>query len=150
MNTENREATSPENTMPEELENSLEQHMALMKQKVRERAHGLAAADAGQEGRPEVDLLHLSEAIKAVSATQQTENASPGFLSLVPPVTWVTAILAIVFGIFGIWAMATAPVGADDSKGFLDLGKGLIEIAKIFAGAIVGSATAAVTMGKCR
>jgi hypothetical protein len=56
-----------------------------------------------------------------------------------------------VFGVIGVIAIYFAPgTTGTDNKGFLELGKGFVEIAKIFAGAIVGSASAAATIGKGR
>ncbi len=53
-------------------------------------------------------------------------------------VTIVSALLAIVFGVIGFW-VGTHTVGPADQ-----LSSGAFDIAKIFAGAIVGSTTATV------
>jgi hypothetical protein len=63
------------------------------------------------------------------------------FFSYVSPLTIISSLLAILFAVLGLWASGAVGDLDPDKIKLLD-GKAYMDIAKIFAGAIVGSATA--------
>ena len=131
-----------ETLLPKELESSLEREMNRLKQQIREQTLKFAKETTGK--KDDVSMRELSHAFDQLISGQERPVK---FIYRVPPVTWISTVLALMFGILGVIAINVAPDGIQDNKGFLELGKGLVEIAKIFAGAIVGSATAAASMG---
>ncbi len=73
--------------------------------------------------------------------------ARRGFFDYILPVALLSAILACAFAALGLWAV----LGQQNVKEGLG-SQGFLDIAKIFAGAIVGSATVVVASGvrRCR
>jgi len=127
--------------LPEDLQSSLDQHSKRIQALIKRKASELAAQeDLGVEEKPEITVLHLAEAIKTYAPGTEmphlkgVQKESSRFYERLPPITLISAILAIVFGIIGVVAIRYGQAADIDGKGFID-------IAKIFAGAIVGSAT---------
>ena len=116
----------------------LTEHLQRVQDKIVEEAARLAA----QDNRAQIDPRDIAEAAKAfapgieVSQVPQLSGrpAAPRkpllleLLSSAPSITTVSAVLAVIFGVIG-WR-------AKDSSAF--------DIAKVFAGAIVGAAGATV------
>lgn len=86
----------------------------------------------------ELPLVDLEILAKAISEASEGKAASISFFDLFPPFTLVCAVLCILFGSLGLFGAAST------TPGFLD-------IAKIFAGALVGStASVALTSDRMR
>ncbi len=102
----------------------------------------LRAQQIAGKGKP-VTLTHLTQALNELSTQmafpEQPAPPKPTIRSrIAESITGVTAISAVLAVVFGTLAL----VRLDDTEGFLD-------IAKIFAGAIVGS-TAASTASRTK
>jgi hypothetical protein len=117
------------------LYDSLNHHM----QKVRERIIR-RAEDLTSEGE-EVDLPQLTKAVEEFAPGGEfPKRTQPGFLDYFPPLTILSAILAFAFAALGLWATLSSNAAKNNLGG-----QGFLDIAKIFAGAVVGSTTASMT-----
>lgn len=112
----------------------LDKHMEIVKNRILERASELAEAE-----KCAIEPRHISEAAKVFAPGIELPPKKEGwpasitaFFSAIfawsPSITTVSALLAVVFGAIG-WR---SPVGTAGANAF--------DIAKVFAGAIVGSA----------
>jgi len=108
----------------------IEAHLEEVRREIESRAKGI-----GGDG---VTLEDVAAAIAVVCPikhkTDEMSKSNPGllrvFFASLPAIAWVSAVLAIVFGVLGIFAPGHEPT---QQQGWLD-------IAKIFAGAVVGAA----------
>ena len=120
------------------LEKVLDEHLVKVKEKILNKAKEIASQD-----QEDLSVTHLATAINEYAPGNPSIAANVikdrrRFFDYVPPVTVLSAILAFAFAGLGLWALLGKPeVRELGSQGFLD-------IAKIFAGAIVGSASAVV------
>ena len=127
---------------------ALQNHLIIVREKILTRADIIAS-----EAKEDINIIHMADAINEYAPGKQISQLSElplkkgwleGFFGYVPPVACLSAILAFAFAALGLWALlgssAVESALGKQSSGFLD-------IAKIFAGAIVGSATAAVASG---
>ena len=133
---------SDKTILNEELESSLSNHLDVVKNKIRDSAINLAS----KSDSTSVSILHLADAIKMYAPGCVVDSANsnqPSVLKSISPMTWVSAFMAIVFGLIGVVAIKH---GAESGIN----GKEFIEIAKIFAGAIVGSASATYVFKKSK
>ena len=110
----------------------LEDHLLYIKSKIIEEAQKVAKESRGEDT---IQPLDVAEAAKLYAPGRQvTAQKETSFWHRVGDsitgITLVSAILAIVFGLLGYFTAS--------QEGWLD-------IAKIFAGAVVGSAGAAMT-----
>jgi hypothetical protein len=124
---------------------ALEDHLAKIRKKILDRAQEIAS-----EAKDELSVTHLAAAIGEYAPGKQVLPtgevvAKGGFFDYVPPVALLSAILAFAFAALGLWAI----LGQPDVKSGLGT-QGFLDIAKIFAGAIVGSATTVVASGTRR
>ncbi len=126
------------------LKASLDEHLAQLREQIAGRADEIANADAGPgSGAPRpVDLSSLAKALdETVKGGQANVDGKLHFFELFPPFTCVCAVLCLAFATLGLMPLfadpAVAAKAAASTSGFLD-------IAKIFAGAIVGSTTSVV------
>ena len=114
----------------------LEKHLSDIKTKISAEAKALA-------GEQEPTLLHLARAVELFAPGDEIYSsfaaAKKTFLDYIPPVTILSAILTFSFAALGLWAILG---GSPETQKALS-GQGFLDIAKIFAGAIVGSATSA-------
>src|SRR5262245_39323842 len=130
-------------TAPESpLEQALSDHMLKIRKKILSRAQQIAS-----DTKDELSVTHLAAAIGEYAPGMQLVASGDGatrkwFIDYVPPVAFLSAVLAVAFAALGLWAI----IGQPDVKTGLG-GQGFLDIAKIFAGAIVGSATAVVASG---
>lgn len=132
------------------LSNALDEHLVRLRQSILDRAHELSQATLtpadSADGNPDTSptLQQLNQACSEVILGKITPTGHPIF-QYFPPFTIVCTFLCLSFAILGVWAMSgtSAPNElAKASGGFLD-------IAKIFAGAIVGS-TASTVLASAR
>ena len=139
--------------LSEALEAALVEHLNRLRVQIVSRASDLASeSSTGQSsgwapGGVPINFLHLSRAIQEVAPSNSAAAKSASVASRVSDAlssfTGVAAILALLFATLGLCALLL-PRAADlkmSSQGFLD-------IAKIFAGAVVGSAGATVVAGR--
>jgi hypothetical protein len=120
-------------------EKSLDQHLQDIRKKIIKRAESLPT-----EGEA-VDFSHIAQAIAEYAPVGEIPKAEPVkgfrfFLSLFPPFILLSFILTVVFGVLGLWVT----LGSESPKQS-PIGPGFLDIAKIFAGAMVGSASANIT-----
>ena len=121
----------------------LNDHTAELKEKIVVRARTLAAqrTGAGNNGSP-ITLPDLSQAISDVTCDRPKVISIPTraerLFAFLPPFTLVSAGLCAIFAVLGWLALH----GNADSK-FAGSAAGFLDIAKIFAGAIVGSSAVA-------
>ncbi len=127
------------------LDKVLDDHLAKIKKKIINRAFEIAS-----EAQEELSVTHLAAAIDEYAPGTHVflhgeTMPKRGFFDYVPPVALLSAILACAFAALGLWAV----LGQQNIKEGLG-SQGFLDIAKIFAGAIVGSATAMVASGSRR
>jgi hypothetical protein len=101
---------------------------------------------AQQSGQESIGLLHVAQAIDNLLPHSQPLIARRRFFDVIHPITIISALLAIAFAGFGVFATSTAASGGLEG---ID-GAPYLDIAKIFAGAIVGSATATASSSVVR
>jgi hypothetical protein len=113
-----------------------EKYLAPIKVKVGERAREIANSD----GRPEFAAGDVFEALKDYVPGKPVapERQVGWFNRNVTGFIGITSGLAIIFGLLGIVPFLIKDV----SKDYLPIATAFLEIAKIFAGAIVGGAAA--------
>lgn len=120
--------------------NALEEHLNRIRDKILVRADELAKKE-GAAITP--GFIHLAQAIHEYAPGKMCANESTpswsrslGLFSQPYSVTTISAILAFVFAVFGLLAINFSP----------EIGGGnYLDIAKIFAGAVVGSTSVAAT-----
>ncbi len=127
------------------LDQALEEHMEKIKKKIMNRALEIAS-----DAQDELSVTHLAAAIDEFAPgthvfSHGEVTVKRDFFDYVPPVALLSTILAFAFAALGLWAIQ----GQQNIKEGLG-GQGFLDIAKIFAGAIVGSATAVVASGARR
>jgi hypothetical protein len=142
--------------LPQGLKTSLEEMLSDFRRRISERAceiadqHSVSAAPTAAGGA-EVESVRVSlrDLSQAVDELVQGQLLGPGllarFFDLFPPFTCICTVLCIAFAALGLIAMingTAGKIGPSTASGFLD-------IAKIFAGAIVGS-TASIAIGAAR
>ena len=126
-------------SIPASLDIAVTDELAQLKKRVEERAlelaqkradDGISAGVAGQTGNvpvPVVQIGDISVALDEALGKRIPPEPKTSFFDLFPPFTCLCFLLCLIFGFFGLRS-------ADKNNGFLD-------IAKIFAGALVGSTT---------
>jgi len=125
------------------LSDEFDRYLQIMKEDITKEACRIASKDNAQG----ISFLHLANAVKeyvpkhGFGETAYRRPRSPWLLSVFSPPTLISMILAVVFGAFGLWAI----LGSQSDK---ISGEGYLDIAKIFAGAIVGASTATALRGK--
>ncbi len=120
---------------PESLQRTLDEHLLRLRGKILQRAEGLASDEQEEPG-----VSHLAKAIAEFAPGRAgSVELRNGFFSYFSPLAVLSSMLAIAFAGLGLWAT----LGNPEVKANLG-GQGFLDIAKIFAGAIVGSATATV------
>jgi hypothetical protein len=126
---------------------ALDEHLSRIRQRIAERAIDLAAETQSPEGNEiQVSLDDLTRAVSesvGSSAAGTRSAQSTRFFELFPPFTCICAALCVAFAILGLLALGgnlRATPGADLAK----VSSGFLDIAKIFAGAIVGSTAASI------
>jgi hypothetical protein len=142
--------------LSEALHNALNEYLESLRQRIVERAAEIAdlpqvstADDSQDQSRIEID--HLAKAIEEVapgpSGSKNSSIGLSGRLShALSSFTGVSAILAILFAVLGLCALLVPR--ASELKG---QSQAFLDVAKIFAGAVVGSAGATVvTRGRKR
>jgi hypothetical protein len=115
------------------LDNVLVDHLALIKKQIIEKAQEIArpSASSATEGESvEVDVASLKNAIDDVIKGERKNR----FFDLFPPFTVVCFVLCLAFGFLGFFPKTA--------------GGGYLDVAKIFAGAIVGSTSVALSRAK--
>jgi hypothetical protein len=115
-----------------------EKYLSSIKPRVVDRAKAIAEAD----GRSELSAVDVFDALKEYVpgkpvSSDGTSMRFGWFNRNVTGFIGITAGLAIVFGLMGV-----VPFIKDVNKDYLPVASGFLEIAKIFAGAIVGGAAA--------
>ena len=134
--------------LSEALESALTAHLNSVRTAIKQRAQELAQGerlDDRAASEAAVEIGHLARAINEYAPGRAVTSVAPAgvwqrFLDSVSPVTIISAVLTIIFAAFGLWAI----LGPEAAKGGGVQGAAYLDIAKIFAGAIVGSASVAV------
>src|SRR5947209_2622228 len=95
-------------------------HLAQVKRQI------IAAADAAERDGGPIDIPQLGSILSTFSRTKPIPVAESAWAQIiaVPGIIWISALLALIFGVLSIWYA------------------GLSDIAKVFAGAVVGAAGA--------
>ncbi|MBT0571705.1 hypothetical protein KIK84_15370 [Curvibacter sp. CHRR-16] len=125
-------------TIPPSLSTCLDDELNALRDQITARAAELASTTP-------VTLQNLNQAMdEVVRGAAGSATLKRSFLDYFPPFTLVCALLCLAFAVLGLVALHEDPSGtsklAAASGGFLD-------IAKIFAGAIVGSTTSLALAG---
>lgn len=127
-------------TLSANLKASLDEHLASLREDIASRADEIANAGlpTTDTNRNPVDIQSLSQAIAEAIGGGVGPAPKLRLFDLFPPFTCVCALLCLAFAALGLLPLyadpAVAAKAATSTTGFLD-------IAKIFAGAIVGSTT---------
>jgi hypothetical protein len=127
---------------PSNIDRALDDHMEFLKTKIKREASSIA-----QSKDQNVGLSDIAEAVSRyapgvpISTDRRKDDISfrRRFGAALTPVTVVSAFLAVVFGGIGL---AIVLWGGDN--GSVQYSQGAFDIAKIFAGAIVGSTGASI------
>jgi hypothetical protein len=151
-----------DHTLPPTLDAVVREHLELLHAQIVRRAFALADEVTGMEGlestsatvsRSLVAPTHVLKALAELAPGYQVVSVlSPPpkfwdrFASSVSPITLISAVLTIVFAAFGLWALVAA--GRGSVGGQKVDGSAYLDIAKIFAGAIVGSASVTATTAR--
>ena len=127
---------------------SLDEHLAKLKKQIADRAYDLAgastdASEASEASEGEMKCVDIPSLAKAIGEVTKEQGNPPEhgtrFFDLFPPFTCVCAGLCLAFATLGLLPLvATDPNVASKAGG---QASGFLDIAKIFAGAIVGSTT---------
>ncbi|MBX7210412.1 MAG: hypothetical protein K1X78_19025 [Verrucomicrobiaceae bacterium] len=105
---------------------------------------------AQEIGEDSVTVEDVAVAIADVCPIKHRANSRAGvmrtsillsFFSSLPAIAWVSAALAVAFGVLGVFGKGFGNLSPTETQGWLD-------IAKIFAGAVVGASGTAVAR-KC-
>jgi hypothetical protein len=126
--------------LSETLSSALGDYLTTVRSRILDRATEIASTSQVPKDHPDrvaLELVHLSKAIEDIAPSEPrlTDIGFPGrILDWLTSFTGVAAMLAIAFAVLGL-VPSLASKGGDGGKAFLD-------IAKIFAGAVVGSASA--------
>jgi len=133
------------------LEKVLSEHLNKVQSAIKDRAQEFAEKERGGEsGKIDatIGIDHLNRAIQEFApgrAITPVVLKGPGvwrrLLDSVSPVTIISMVLSVVFAAFGLWAI----LGLGDAEAKAISGTAYLDIAKIFAGAIVGSTSVAIT-----
>jgi hypothetical protein len=132
------------------LTQALNDHLAVIRATILSRADELARDAVGEDSADpttSIAIVHLSRAIEeyapgrpVVPLAKKEEGIGRRLLDGISPITVISAALTVVFAGFGLFALSSkAPTGLGSG------GNAYLDIAKIFAGAIVGSSSAAIT-----
>jgi len=137
--------TVSESPLGQNLAQSLDDHLQRVRGKIVQRSSELASAD-----KEPIGLSHLARALEQFAPGREIPTVAAsepptGLIARFPPLAILSSILAVAFAALGLWAT----LGSAEVKANLG-GQGFLDIAKIFAGAIVGSATATVTSSLTR
>ncbi|MBX9298674.1 hypothetical protein [Chromobacterium piscinae] len=117
--------------------------MDVLKQQIRDRAGEIARYRSEDDAAGvQVDVGSLGLAVDELLQGRSVAER-PGFFDLFPPFTCVCALLCLAFAGFGLLFPLFADSVAGAGKGSA-LVAGFLDIAKIFAGAIVGSTSSVV------
>ena len=130
-------SSAPATPYDENINRWLEAHLLTIQEKIRSQAQSMADSD----GRKTIEPRDIAEAAKLYAPGELVPTTlSPEpltfrqrVLSSISGITLISAILAVVFGIIGYFSRGEAQITA-----------GAWDIAKIFAGAVVGSTGATV------
>jgi hypothetical protein len=138
-------------TLPEALDVVVQEHLKTLHKKIADRAYELAGFAGGSTpgAGNQISAIQCLTAINEIapgdlSNIAATEKPSfwNRFADSVSPVTLISAVLTVIFAAFGLWALLSGHGDGKDAKSVN--GQAYLDIAKIFAGAIVGSASVAV------
>lgn len=123
------------------LNRMLEEHLDIVRRKIVSRSEELALSDGEDNG-----ITYLAAAINEYApgtklhCTTTVASKKKGFFDYFTPTTLLSAVLAFIFGSLGLWAFLSGEELEGQGAGFLD-------IAKICAGAVVGSASVMMASG---
>jgi hypothetical protein len=94
---------------------------------------------AEEIGGDKITLEDVAVAIADVCPIKHRTKSRTGlanillaFFSSLPAIAWVSAVLTVIFGVLGMWGKGVVNPSSTEMHGWLD-------IAKIFAGAVVGA-----------
>lgn len=127
------------------LKETLEEHLESIKKKIADRALDIASSKTPGESaksveKPKVSISDLAQAIDEMTHAYPVQKEQKmQFFDLFPPFTCICAILCLAFAVLGL-----LPLLITDEKLVIKATtqtSGFLDIAKIFAGAIVGSTT---------
>lgn len=127
---------------------AIQEHISLITELIKKHAIQLANDDLQDKDQP-IGIVYVAQALNDYApghiVPKQITDTRQGkwevFFSYVSPLTIISSLLAILFAVLGLWASGAVGDLPPDKIKLLD-GKAYMDIAKIFAGAIVGSATA--------
>jgi len=134
-------------TLSAHLNQSLDERLAQLRIQITNRAEEIAKLNVDSPAGPvTVDLSSLAVAIDEVThGPFFVPERKPRFFELFPPFTCVCAVLCVIFAALGL-----APIIAPTKTGTLGTNTAnFLDLAKIFAGAIVGS-TSAITISAAK
>lgn len=128
---------------------ALDDHLSKVRLQIIDRAHDLAQQAQNSIGSPgggdvQATLSDLTLATDEVTRGRSVESLSrwTRFFQLFPPFTCVCTLLCIAFAGLGLWAIRPGSGGGSGTAAKYT--SGFLDIAKIFAGAIVGSTASGV------
>lgn len=133
--------TQPDEGLSAAMRNELDLYLHSLRTAIIRRARELTDEKNRGQLSSEIGLRELVAAMDTMNSQPSSEIEKekriwPGFFTIFSPLTIVSVFLTFVFGAFGVYAIRSN-LAVTNADSFLD-------IAKIFAGAIVGSSTSNV------
>ena len=146
MGTANQGNDRQSTGFPKEFSDALDKQISQIRDQIEEQAIQIAQKESDPSTREvQVSLSHLTEAIDIVTAASAPSTTRlDRFFAYVPPFTLICFLLCVAFAWLGLSPLAKATsVDPKVAEKLVLTSSGFLDIAKIFAGAIVGSATTA-------
>jgi hypothetical protein len=136
----------PKVEISKNLSDSLDERIAQIRTEILQRAQHIAAiAEESPSDSIPITIGSLASAIdQLVSGQAPIPERRPNFFDYFPPFTCVCAILCVIFAVLGL-----APLLSTKVSGLQNSAQGFLDLAKIFAGAIVGS-TSSIALGSAK
>lgn len=148
-------AAKSQPVMSEALKTVLSDHLEKLRTRILQRATEIASESRrstseeesaiAKSGQVEIDLPHLTKALREIEPGFDPDSAPQGIGRQISDAmrsfTAALAIMAIIFAVLGLFALQSNSPAA---KGLKNQSDAFLDVAKIFAGAIVGSTGAAV------
>lgn len=138
-----------DNGLSPHFQSALNEQMSQMRAQIEEQAIQIARqANTGSEAEAKVSLSDLAAALETVTTGgRPPATRVERFFDYFPPFTCICALLCIGFAWLGLSPLTKA-TGVDPkvAEKLVLTSTGFLDIAKIFAGAIVGSATTAIAV----
>lgn len=133
----------------EDIQKMISQHLRVVETQIWNHAEELAANEQSDEVMPRHAFQAINDYAPGIKFTGPLVEKREVLRDIFTSTIGVSAILAVVFGAFGLIGFeAPANAGGEVVQALAEQKNAFIDIAKIFAGAVVGAAGASVATRK--